>query len=143
MLSGFQPPTTKPGIQYPRTMKTVQFTPLRGFRGGFHLRGAMSWRFLHTWHHINQIANQKEKTEGAKGKLTSSHRGIEEQMGAVWPSAAAHAAATGHHDGQAEGKRGREVEVPARPRLPPHVQYHGGQHPSPSLPPHCSALSLD
>jgi hypothetical protein len=35
------------------------------------------------------------------------------------------------------------VEVPARPRLPTHAQYHGGQHPSPSLPPHCSALSPD
>jgi hypothetical protein len=66
-------------------METVQFTPLSGFRGGFHLRGAMSWWFSHTWHHINQIADQKEKTEGAKGKLPSSHGEIEERMGAVRP----------------------------------------------------------
>jgi hypothetical protein len=124
-------------------MKTVQFTPFSGFRGGFHLCGAMSWWFSHTSHHINQIGDQKEKTEAAKGKLPSSHGEIEERMGAVQPLAAALAAASGHHDGQAEGERGREVEVPARPRLPPHAQYHGGQHPSPSLPPHCSALSPD
>jgi hypothetical protein len=69
----------------------------------------MSWWFSHTWHHINQIADQKDKTEGTKGKSPSSHGEIEERMGAVRPSMTALAAASRHHDSQAEGKRGREM----------------------------------
>jgi hypothetical protein len=33
----------------------------------------MSWWFSHPWSHVSQITDQKEKTEGAKGKLSSSH----------------------------------------------------------------------
>jgi hypothetical protein len=48
-----------------------------------------TWRYVMVVfayvHHINQIADQKEKTEGAKGKLPSSHGEIEERMGAVRP----------------------------------------------------------
>jgi hypothetical protein len=35
-------PTTKPGIGHPQTIKTVQFSPLHGFVGGFRQRGATS-----------------------------------------------------------------------------------------------------
>jgi hypothetical protein len=48
-MSGFQPPTTKPGIEYPRTMKTVQFTPLGDFRG---------W-FSPTWHNGSTCRNPR------------------------------------------------------------------------------------
>jgi hypothetical protein len=39
-------------------------------------------------------------------------------MGVVRPSEVGLAATSGQHGGRAEGKRGREVEVRARPRLP-------------------------
>jgi hypothetical protein len=96
-------------------MKTVQFTPLGGVRGGFHLCGAMSWRFSHTWHHINQITDQKEKTEGAKGKLPSSHREIKEQMGAVRPLAAALGTTTTRQRGKEGGRWRSQLAHAFRP----------------------------
>jgi hypothetical protein len=112
-------------------MKNVQFTPL----GGFRLRGAMSWWFSHPWSHVSQITDQKEKTEGAKGKLSSSHGKY--RIGWGW-----------------SGRRRRRSPLPPGTTAVVQRGKEGGRwrselahgfrpHPSPSLPPHRSALSPD